>query len=50
MDVILNINNLTYLNIFENLSIYLEKNKIITISGQNNCGKTTLFKKNKRKF
>lgn len=44
MDVILNINNLTYLNIFENLSIYLEKNKIITISGPNNCGKTTLFK------
>ena len=44
MDVILNINDLKYKNIFNNLSIYIEKNKITTISGKNNCGKTTLIR------
>lgn len=44
MEVILNINNLEYENIFKDLSIYIEKNTITTISGPNNCGKTTLFR------
>ena len=49
MEVILNINNLEYkyLNdqyIFTNLCLYIEKNKVTTISGSNNCGKTTLLK------
>ena len=44
MEVILNINNLKYLDIFNDLSIYIEKNTITTISGKNNCGKTTLFR------
>jgi ABC-type cobalamin/Fe3+-siderophores transport system ATPase subunit len=30
--------------LFENLSINVEKNKIITISGANSCGKTTLMR------
>lgn len=44
MDVILNINNLKYNNIFKDLSIYIEKNTITAISGSNNCGKTTLMR------
>ena len=44
MEVILNINNLKYKNIFEDVSIYIEKNTITTISGKNNCGKTTLIR------
>ena len=44
MEVILNINDLKYKNLFENLSIYIEKDKITTISGANNCGKTTLLR------
>ena len=44
MEVILNINDLMYKNIFNGLSIYIEKNKIIDISGQNKCGKTTLLR------
>ena len=42
MDVILNINNLNYQTIFQNLTLSLEKKKIITIAGSNNSGKTTL--------
>ncbi len=42
MDVILNINNLNYQDIFHTLTLSLEKRKIITISGANNSGKTTL--------
>lgn len=44
MEVILNINDIKYKDIFKDLSIYVEKNKIINISGQNNCGKTTLLR------
>lgn len=35
---------LNYLNLFTNFSIALEKEKFITISGANNCGKTTLIR------
>ncbi len=38
------ITNLNYLNIFDNLTLKIEKNKITSISGPNNCGKTTLIK------
>ena len=44
MDVILNINNIKYNDIFEDLSIYIEKNTITAISGSNKCGKTTLMR------
>ena len=44
MEVILSINDLKYSDLFENLNIYIEKNTITTISGPNNCGKTTLMK------
>ncbi len=44
MEVILNINDLKFYDLFDNLSIYIEKNKFITISGANNCGKTTLIR------
>ncbi len=44
MEVILNINDLKLGNLFNNLSIYIEKNKFIVISGPNNCGKTTLLR------
>jgi len=42
MEVILNINDLNYLDIFKNITLTVEKNKITTISGSNNSGKTTL--------
>ena len=44
MDVILNINNIKYKDIFEDLSIYIEKHTITAISGSNKCGKTTLIR------
>lgn len=44
MEVILNINNLKYGKLFNDLSMYIEKNTITTISGNNNCGKTTLMR------
>lgn len=40
----LRIDSLNYKNIFQDLSFEVEKNKFITISGSNNCGKTTLIK------
>ena len=42
MEVILNINNLEYNELFNNITLSFEKGKIITISGSNNSGKTTL--------
>ena len=42
MEVILNINDLNYKEIFKKISLSIEKGKIITISGSNNSGKTTL--------
>ena len=44
MDIILNINDLCYINLFNNLNMYIEKNTINTVSGPNNCGKTTLMR------
>jgi ABC-type multidrug transport system ATPase subunit len=49
MEVIVSINNLEFAypdrdNLFNNLCIYIEKNRITGISGSNNCGKTTLFR------
>lgn len=42
MQNILEINNLNYLNIFNNFNLKIEKNKLTSISGPNNCGKTSL--------
>ena len=44
MEVILNVNDLEYEPLFQGLNMYLENEKIITISGANNCGKTTLIR------
>ena len=44
MEVVLNINNLKYNDLFDDISIYIEKNTITTISGKNNSGKTTLIR------
>lgn len=44
MDVLLNINDLKYKDLFNNMNIYIEKNKITSISGSNKCGKTTLMR------
>ena len=41
MEVVLNVNDLKYKDIFNNISLSFEKGKIISISGANNCGKTT---------
>lgn len=41
---IIEVISLTYKNIFENFSIGIEQNKFISISGPNNCGKTTLLR------
>ena len=35
---------LNYLQLFSDFSLALEKEKFITISGANNCGKTTLIR------
>ena len=50
MSNIIEINNLNYLNIFDYLSMNVEKNSFLTISGPNNCGKTTLLKILNRKI
>ena len=42
MEVILNINNLKYKNLFNDLNLHIEKCKLTTIAGGNNVGKTTL--------
>lgn len=42
MEVVLNINDLTYENLFQNINLNIEKGKIISFAGCNNCGKTTL--------
>lgn len=41
---IIEITSLNHKNLFNNLSLSVEKNKFITISGPNNCGKTTLIR------
>ena len=44
MEVILNINDLEYEPLFQGFNMYIENDKIITVSGANNCGKTTLIR------
>ena len=44
MENIISIEHLNYKNIFHDFSMKIEKNKFITISGANNCGKTTLLR------
>ena len=44
MTKIIEINNFSDDNLFENLTINVEKNTITTISGSNSCGKTTLMR------
>ena len=47
---IIEINNLNYLDVFSDFSLTIEKNKLTTISGPNNCGKTLLLKILSRKI
>lgn len=44
MTKIIEINNFSDVNLFENLTINVEKNSFTTISGGNSCGKTTLMR------
>lgn len=44
MDYAVKVNNFYYQNLFDNFSLLIEKNKIVTLSGPNNCGKTTLIR------
>jgi len=44
MTKIIEINNFSDDNLFKNLNISIEKNKISCISGANSCGKTTLIR------
>lgn len=44
MSNIAEINNLEYKDLFQKLCLKIEKNKFVTISGSNNCGKTTLIR------
>ena len=41
---LIKITNLNYINIFKNFSISFPKQKIIFLTGPNNCGKTTLIR------
>ena len=41
---IIEVYNLKFKNIFEDLSLVIPENTIISISGPNNCGKTTLIR------
>lgn len=44
MKELLEVSNLCYQNLFENISFQVEQGKFITVSGANNCGKTTLIR------
>jgi len=44
MEVTLNINNVHFGAYLEDISMYIDKNKITSIAGSNNSGKTTLLK------
>jgi ABC-type cobalamin/Fe3+-siderophores transport system ATPase subunit len=44
MSNIITINNFNYDNLFENLTLSVEKNSFVTISASNNSGKTTLIR------
>ena len=41
---LLEVNNLVYENLFNQLSFQVDQGKFITISSSNNCGKTTLIR------
>ena len=41
---IIEIDNFNFKNLFNNLSLEIKENTFYTISGSNNCGKTTLMK------
>ena len=43
MEVILNINNLNYGESLLDMSMYIDKNRITSIAGANNSGKTSLI-------
>ena len=40
----IDIKNLTYKNLFNGLNLQIESNEFVTLSGANNCGKTTLIR------
>lgn len=44
MEKFLELKNLNYLDLFQNLSLSFPKQKFISLSGPNNCGKTTLIR------
>ena len=44
MEEVLEIHELDYKNLFQECSFSIQKNKISTISGANNCGKSTLLR------
>ena len=44
MDSIINIIDFNYNNIFKNFTINIKNNAFVSISGSNNCGKTTLIR------
>ena len=44
MKELLSVTNLSYLNLFDNISFQIDSGKFIMISGPNNCGKTTLIR------
>ena len=44
MNNCLEIKELKYLDLYKNFNLKIEKNKFVTISGSNNCGKTTLIR------
>ena len=44
MKEFLSVTNLSYLNLFDNISFQIDSGKFIMISGPNNCGKTTLIR------
>lgn len=44
LDNVIEINNLSLSYAFQNFSISFERNKLIVVTGANNCGKTTLIR------
>ena len=44
MENIISFSDVSYKDLFNNLTINIEKNKFLSISGANNCGKTTLIR------
>ncbi|MBQ3510717.1 MAG: ABC transporter ATP-binding protein [Bacilli bacterium] len=44
MNNCLEIKELKYIDLYKNFNLKIEKNKFVTISGSNNCGKTTLIR------